>query len=215
VGEHTCAVMLEPIQGEGGVYVAYQKYLQGVKELCEQQDLLLVLDEVQTGMGRTGALFACEHYGIEPDIMTVSKGLGSGLPIGAILAKERVAAAFQPGDHGTTFGGGPVPCAAALATLDVLEKEGLIANAAEVGGYFKNALEDIQQASDLVVEVRGTGLMLALQLNQDVAPAIAQSALERGFVINHIGPNILRFLPPLLVTTGEVDQLLQVLKELL
>lgn len=215
VSGSTCAVMLEPIQGEGGVYVAGQHYLQSVKKLCEQEGILFILDEVQTGMGRTGALFACEHYGVDPDIMTVSKGLGSGLPIGTILATEEVAAAFKPGDHGTTFGGGPVPCAAALATFEILEKEGLIANAAGVGAYFKEQLTRIQQTNAEVTEVRGMGLMLAIELAGECAPDITQAALERGFVINHIGTGTLRFLPPLAVTTAEVDTLLEVLRELL
>ena len=166
-------------------------------------------------MGRTGALFASELYGVEPDIMTIAKGLASGLPIGAILATEEVAAAFKPGDHGSTFGGGPVPCAAALATLKVMEDEGLAGNAARVGEYFKEALSRLAQKNSLITEVRGTGLMLALQLAEGRAAEIAQSALERGFVINNIGAEILRFLPPLLVTTGEVDSLVEVLEEIL
>ncbi len=215
VGEHTCAVLLEPIQGEGGVFPAEIEYLQNVKKLCEARNILLVLDEVQTGMGRTGALFASELYGVEPDIMTIAKGLASGLPIGAILATDKVADAFKPGDHGSTFGGGPVPCAAALATLKVLETEDLAGNAARVGEYFKEALSRLAQGKSLITEVRGTGLMLALQLSEGRAADIAQSALERGFVINNIGADILRFLPPLLVTTDEVDSLLEVLEEIL
>jgi acetylornithine/N-succinyldiaminopimelate aminotransferase len=215
VSGSTCAVMLEPIQGEGGVYVAGHEYLQGVKKLCEQEGILLVLDEVQTGMGRTGALYACEHYGVEPDVMTVSKGLGSGLPIGAILATGEVAAALKPGDHGTTFGGGPVPCAAALATFGVLDAEGLIANAAEVGAYFKGKLEQLAASGAGITEVRGMGLMLAVELDCEDALGITQAALERGFVINHIGASVLRFLPPLAVTTGEVDALLGVLEEIM
>lgn len=215
VSDRTCAVMLEPIQGEGGVFVADRDYLRGAKELCEEAGILLILDEVQTGMGRTGALYACEHYGVAPDVMTVSKGLGSGLPIGAVLATEEAASAFKPGDHGTTFGGGPVPCAAALATFEVLDSEGLVANAGEVGAYFKGKLESLAASGAGIAEVRGMGLMLAVELERESAPAVAQAALERGFVINQIGGTVLRFLPPLAVTAGEVDALLEVLGELL
>jgi acetylornithine/N-succinyldiaminopimelate aminotransferase len=215
VGERTCAVMLEPIQGEGGVYPAEQGYLAGAREICDRRGALLILDEVQTGMGRTGSLFAHQLYGVEPDIMTLAKGLASGLPIGAILAREEVASSFKPGDHGSTFGGGPVPCAAALATLRVLEEEGLVDNAARTGDYFAAGLRELAARGKAVVEVRGRGLMLALQLAEERAEEAAQAALERGLVINNIGRGVLRFLPPLPIGTAEVDRLLETLEDIL
>jgi acetylornithine aminotransferase/acetylornithine/N-succinyldiaminopimelate aminotransferase len=207
--------MLEPVQGEGGVYVADKKYLQSVRKLCDAEGILFILDEVQTGMGRTGTLFAYEQYGVEPDIMTLAKGLASGLPIGAILAREEVASAFGPGDHGSTFGGGPVACAAALATLDVLFQDNLIENASRVGAYFREKLEQLTGSDTGIAEVRGMGLMLALELREGRAEEIAQIMLERGLVINHIGEKILRFLPPLSISTREVDILIKGLTETL
>ncbi len=215
LNERTCAVMLEPVQGEGGVYPADVAYLRGVRELCDRYGVLLILDEVQTGMGRTGSLFAFQLYGTEPDIMTVAKGLASGLPIGALLAKEEVASSFGPGDHGSTFGGGPVPCAAALATLEVLEEEGLVENAARTGARLLEGLRELASRKDVIAEVRGLGLMLALQLKEEVAEDAAAAALDRGLVINNIGRDVLRFLPPLLVGPFEVDALLEGLEAIL
>ncbi len=215
VGSRTCAIMLEPIQGESGVYVAEKKYLQEVRKICDREGILFILDEVQTGMGRTGFLFAYEGYGIEPDIMTIAKGLASGLPIGAFLAREEVAKAFGPGDHGTTFGGGPVPCAAALATLDVLFQENLVENVATVGQYFKERLGELKERKSGVVEVRGMGFMLALELKEERAEELVLRLLERGLVVNNIGGKILRFLPPLSISKREIDTLMDNLMELI
>ncbi len=215
VGSHTCAVMLEPVQGESGVYVAEKKYLQEVRKICDEQGVLLILDEVQTGIGRTGFLFAYEGYGIEPDIMTIAKGLASGLPIGAFLARGEIAEAFGPGDHGTTFGGGPVPCAAALATLDVLFQENLVENVATVGQYFKERLEKLKEAKGDIVEVRGLGLMLAIELREERAEELVLKLLERGLVVNNIGGKVLRFLPPLSISKREIDTLMETLMELI
>lgn len=215
VDETTCAVLLEPIQGEGGVYVAEKDYLKGASEICSKKGALLILDEVQTGMGRTGVLFAHEHYGITPDIMTVAKGLAGGLPIGGLLATEDVAKGFVPGDHGATFGGNPVVCCAALAAMTVLIEEQLVENAAQVGGYFWEKLEALSDRTGKIAEVRGMGLMLAAQLEEEKAGEIALSCLQRGYVVNNIGLNILRFLPPLSISTREVDGLIEVLEELL
>ncbi len=215
VGEDTCAVLLEPIQGEGGVYVADPGYLKSVRELCRDSGALLILDEVQSGMGRTGALFAHEHYGITPDIMTIAKGLAGGLPIGAMLTTAEVAKGFGPGDYGTTFGGNPVVCSAALATLTVLFEEQLVENAGQVGAYFKEKLEGLLRSSGALSEVRGIGLMLAVELKQEKAREIVQSCLQQGYVVNNIGPNILRFLPPLSISTREIDGLVATLEELL
>jgi acetylornithine/N-succinyldiaminopimelate aminotransferase len=215
VDETTCAVLLEPIQGEGGVYVAEPPYLEGAREICLEKGALLILDEVQTGMGRTGALFAHEHYGITPDVMTVAKGLAGGLPIGAVLASAEVARGFVPGDHGSTFGGNPVVCAAALAVMMVLRDEQLIDNAASAGAYLKDGLLSLQQSTGVIKEVRGMGLMLAVELTQSTAKEIVLSCLEKGYVVNNIGDDILRFLPPLSISTREVDGLVEVLGELL
>jgi acetylornithine/N-succinyldiaminopimelate aminotransferase len=215
VDDATCAVLLEPIQGEGGVYVAEPSYLMGVWDICQRNGALLILDEVQTGMGRTGALFAHEHYGITPDVMTVAKGLAGGLPIGALLATSEAAKGFAPGDHGSTFGGNPVVCAAALAMMTILQEEQLVENAARVGAYFMDKLLELQQDTGTISEVRGMGLMLAAELEENAAREIVLSCLERGYVVNNIGDNILRFLPPLSVSTREVDGLMEVLHELL
>jgi acetylornithine/N-succinyldiaminopimelate aminotransferase len=215
VDESTCAVLLEPIQGEGGIYVAETSYLQGAMEICRRKGALFILDEVQSGMGRTGALFAHEHYGVIPDAMTIAKGLAGGLPIGALLTTTEVAKGLAPGDHGSTFGGNPVVCAAAMAVMMVLQEEQLMDNAARVGGYFKDGLLDLMRSTDVIAEVRGVGLMLAAELAEIEAKDIVLSCLERGYVVNNIGDRILRFLPPLSISTREVDGLLGVLGELL
>ncbi|MBC7229503.1 MAG: acetylornithine transaminase [Actinobacteria bacterium] len=207
----TCAVLLEPIQGEGGVYVADVPYLQGAREVCRRKGALLVLDEVQTGMGRTGALFAYEHYGIVPDMMTLAKGLAGGLPIGALLTTSEIAEGFKPGDHGSTFGGNPVVCAAALAVMTVLREEQLVENAARVGAYFRQELERLAGKTGAFSEVRGMGLMLAAELKEPVAREVVLHCLEAGYVVNNIGDSILRFLPPLSVSTREVDGLVEAL----
>lgn len=215
VDERTCAVLLEPVQGEGGVYVADPSYLRKARDLCRERGALLILDEVQTGLGRTGALFAHEHYGILPDVMTVAKGLAGGLPLGAVLATEEVAAGFVPGDHGSTFGGNPVACAAALAVMTVLQEEQLVENAARVGKYFQEKLHHLQAGNRRIVEVRGLGLMLAVELEKVETRKLTLDCLERGYVVNNIGDRILRFLPPLTISTREVDGLLGVLEDLL
>lgn len=208
----TCAVMLEPVQGEGGIYPCKIDYLKGVRDLCDKHRSLLILDEVQTGFGRTGKMFAYEHFGIEPDIITLAKGLGGGLPIGALIARDKVAQAFGPGDHGTTFGGGPVVCSAALAVLEVLEQEGLVDNAAKVGGSFKEGLLELQKAQPLIADVRGMGLMLGLELTGRLANKVVLKMLKKNIVIGCVGKKILRFLPPLGVTESEVKGVLASLK---
>lgn len=215
ITERTCAVMLEPVQGEGGVYPCELDYLRGVRQICDEKGLPLILDEVQTGLGRTGKMFAYEHYGIEPDVMSLAKGLGGGLPIGTFIAKEEIARVFEPGDHGSTFGGGPVVCSAALAALRVLDEEGLVENCARVGNYFKRGLERLSRQGSMIKEVRGFGLMLGVELERGVAKDIVSRALSRGVIINNIGVNILRFLPPLCITEREVDVVVEVLDELL
>ena len=210
IDDRTCAVMLEPVQGEGGVNVAAEAYLRGVRELCDRHGLLLILDEVQCGLGRTGKLFAYEHYGIEPDILTLAKALGGGFPVGAMLAKERVAEAFGPGDHATTFGGNPVACAAGRAVIETLLDDGLVDNAARVGQYFKERLAALLPEYEFIREVRGKGLMLGMQLRIPGA-GIERRCRERGLLINCAGGDVLRFVPPLIITEAEVDEALAIL----
>ena len=214
INEKTCAVMLEVIQGEGGVYPCDAGYLKEVRTLCDEYDILLIFDEVQTGMGRTGNMFAYEGVGVEPDIMTLAKGIGSGLPIGVVVARDEVAL-FKPGEHGSTFGGGPVVCAAALATIKVIEEERLVDNSRNVGAYMKGKLEAMKESGSLIKDIRGTGLMLAIELTEDKARGIILDLLEEGIIANNIGNNIIRFLPPLSITEAEVDRALSILERLI
>jgi predicted acetylornithine/succinylornithine family transaminase len=212
----TCAVMLEPIQGEGGVIVPSDNYLREVRELCDRDNLLLILDEVQTGMGRTGKLFAHEHYAITPDIMTLAKGLGAGVPIGAMLATEKVAASFGPGNHASTFGGNPLVCASAIATIETILEDGiLLDNCRRLGEYFVNRLWELKDEFPREVsDVRGKGLLIGLQVNIDTG-YIVQECLQRGFLVNSTANNVLRFAPPLIVEEAEIDLLIKNLREII
>ena len=215
ITKNTCAVMLEPIQGESGVKIPAPDYLGEVRKLCDRHGILLILDEVQTGMGRTGKLFAYEHSGITPDIMTLAKGLGGGVPIGAMLATDTVAAAFVPGTHGSTFGGNPLACSAAIATIDVLIEDGFILDQCKrMGEYFKKKLEELhKEFPSIIAEVRGVGLLIGMELTRDGAP-IVQACLERGLIINCTAGNILRFMPALIITEKEIDHLVDVLGQI-
>jgi acetylornithine/N-succinyldiaminopimelate aminotransferase len=201
--DETVAIMVEPIQGEGGVVVPPPGYLAGLRELADRRRLLLVLDEIQCGLGRTGRLFAYEHEGIVPDVMTLAKALGGGLPIGATLTTARVAAALSPGTHGSTFGGNPVACAAAVAALKALSDPGLLEHVRRVGDHFRARLEGIKGAG--IREVRGAGLMLGAELDRPGAPVVSR-CLEAGLLINCTADRVLRFLPPLVITREEVDE---------
>jgi acetylornithine/N-succinyldiaminopimelate aminotransferase len=214
IGQDTAAVIVEPVIGEGGVVVPPEGYLRALRELCDRSGARLILDEVQTGNGRTGKLFAYEHEGIVPDIVTTAKGLGAGLPIGAVLAREDVAAAFVPGSHGTTFGANPVCCAAALAVLGELTTGGVIANAARVGAYFLAQLRDRLAGRDDVVAVRGKGLLLGVEFKSDTKPLV-KALLERGVVANSTAGTVLRLIPPLVLTEAEVDEAIRVLLDVL
>ena len=205
VGDDTAAVIVEPVIGEGGVIVPAPGYLAALREICDRAGARLILDEVQTGNGRTGKLFAYEHEGIRPDIVTTAKGLGGGLPIGAVLAREDVAAAFVPGSHGTTFGANPVCCAAALAVLGELTDGGVTANAARVGDYFMTRLRDVLAGRDDVVEVRGKGLMIGVELRREAKPVVSD-LLARGVIANATAGTVLRLIPPLILTRAEVDE---------
>lgn len=210
-----CALLLEPIQGEGGVWPCTTEYLSAARRFCDERGVLLVLDEVQTGCYRTGPAFAHQVYGVKPDIMTLAKSLANGLPIGAIVAQAGVADSFVPGDHGSTFGGGPAICAGARATLMALRDEGLGKNAEEAGEYLRGRLGELAARSGTISDVRGAGLMVGVSLSSVSAPSVAAEALRRGMVINAIGDDVLRFLPPLVCSFGEIDTLLHTLEETL
>jgi len=214
ITKDTCAVMLEPIQGEGGVKLPDHDYLKEVRDLCNEHNILLILDEVQTGMGRTGKLFAYEHFGITPDIMTIAKGLGGGVPIGAMLATDKVASAFQPGNHATTFGGNPLVCAAAVATIETLLEDGFILDQCNrMSKYFREKLEQLmEEFPSLVIEIRGKGLLLGMGMTRDGDP-IVRACLEKGVLINCAAGNVLRFIPPLIVQQKDIDRLIDVLEE--
>jgi len=213
ITKETCAVLIEPIQGEGGVKIPDPDYLRDLRELCNRHGILLILDEVQTGIGRTGKLFAYEHFGIEPDIITLAKGLGGGVPIGAMLATDKVAAGFQPGTHASTFGGNPLVCAAAAVTMEVLLEDGFILDQCRrMGKYLKKRLEEMKKEfPSVIAEVRGMGLLIGMELTRDGMP-IVKACMDRGLLINCTAGNILRFMPPLIVTEKEIDHLIDVLE---
>ncbi len=205
VDGETAAVMLEPIQGEGGINVADKYYIKALRDLCDKAGALLIFDEVQTGMGRTGKYFAYEHYGMVPDIMTMAKSLGGGVAIGAIEAKPEIAAAFVPGTHASTFGGNSLACAAALAVFDAIDSEGLLANAVKMGAYLKGKLEALQKKYSFVKEVRGCGVMLGMELAMPGAKIVAL-ALAAGLNINCTHDTVLRIMPAMTVTKAEIDK---------
>jgi acetylornithine/N-succinyldiaminopimelate aminotransferase len=210
ITENTAAIIIEPVQGEGGVNVPDKEYFQEIEKLCKEKGIVLIVDEVPTGFGRCGTLFAHELYGIKPDIMTMAKGIGGGVPMGGILATEEVASAFVPGDHGTTFGGGPLVCAAANAVLDAFEEENVLDNVNEVGQYFIDELKKLDK--DVIADVRGVGLMVGLELTKPGAEYV-DKLREAGFLINCTAGNVLRFVPPLTITKEEIDEFVKALDE--
>ncbi len=215
VDESTCAVMLELIQGESGVNPADPAYVAGVAAWCREKGALLIIDEIQTGMGRTGHFFAFEAYGLKPDIVTLAKGLAGGVPIGAVIASETVASGFHPGDHGSTFGGNPLACAAGLAVLETYEREGLTARAGQMGDYFRASLEAAAAAGAPIAGVRGMGLMIGIGLQQPVAAAVRSRLAEEGFLVGAVGPLTLRLLPPLIISEQEIDRFVSALTKVL
>jgi predicted acetylornithine/succinylornithine family transaminase len=216
VDGETAAIMIEPVQGEGGVHVAAPSFIRGLRELCDRSGALLIFDEVQCGLGRTGKLWAYEHWGVSPDILTAAKGLGGGLPIGAMLARSEVAAAFKPGDHASTFGGNPVASQAALAVLEVLLEDSFLEEVRQKGGLFMAGLQRLASLFPaLVKEARGLGFMAALELHEPLAGAVQQRCQDRGLLVNAIGDHILRFLPPLIAGEAELEQALAILEEVL
>jgi len=212
--ERTCGVILEPIQGEGGVNVPDDNYLKEVQHWCREKGIPFILDEIQTGVGRTGTLFAYQQYGVEPDIMTLAKGLGSGVPIGAFLAKEHVSV-FAPGEHGSTFGGNPLVCAAAYATLKYIIGHDIPGKVKRVGNYFMARLNSLKQQFDLITDVRGRGLLIALEFDSEIAEEITMACLERGLLVNEVKPDAIRFIPPLIITEEEVNKAISILENTL
>lgn len=214
IDEDVAAVMVEPIQGEGGVNIGSQKFIKGLRELCEKEGILLIFDEIQCGLGRTGKMFAYQHYDVEPDILTIAKSLGGGVPMGVLIAKDKVASSFKPGDHGTTFGGNPLACAAAIANLKILQEENLVGKCQVRGEYFKSQLEDLKEKyPKKIKEIRGLGLMVGMEL-QEEGQEIVKKCLEEGVLINCTAKKVLRFLPPLIVEKEEIDYLIGVLNKI-
>ncbi len=207
VNERTCAVILETVQGEGGIYPAQEAFLKGLRELCDARDMLLILDEIQCGMGRTGHMFAWQGYGVCPDVMTTAKALGNGLPVGAFLARGKAASAMMPGDHGTTYGGNPLAAAGAAAVLKIFEKRRLADHAQRMGEYLAAALERIAGEFDWVKERRGLGLMQGLELSRPAGPVIREALLNQKLVLIGAGASVIRFVPPLIIQEGDVDEM--------
>ncbi len=209
----TAAILCEPIQGESGVHPLEEGYIQAVRKLCDAQGILLLFDEVQTGMGRTGKWFGYEHYGVTPDAFTLAKALGNGIPIGAVCAKQFLADAFSPGDHGSTFGGGPLATRAGLCVFEVLERENLVQHAADVGAYFGERLHEL--GAICACEVRGKGLMLGVEFVQPIAKALQTALFEAHYLVGAVGNTILRLLPPLIVTRKDIDGFMDAAKQAL
>ena len=215
VSDKTAAILIEPIQGESGVHPMDKEYLEKVRVLCDEKDILLIFDEVQTGMGRTGKMWAYELYGVEPDIMTSAKALGGGIPIGAVMAKERVASAFEPGDHGTTFGGNPLATTAGLAVFDIMEKEKLVENADKMGIYFKAALSALMNKyPEKIKEIRGAGLLIGVELDSSIAKDVFARLFENKFLTSLCGA-ALRLAPPLIISEKEIDLFCSTLDKIL
>ena len=213
VTEKTCAIILEPIQGEGGIYPATEEFLKGLRALCDEKDILLIFDEIQCGMGRSGYMFACQRYGGEPDVMTVAKALGCGLPLGAFLVKEK-AASLQAGDHGSTYGGNPLVGAAANAVFDIFEEEKILDRVKETGAYLYEKLEALKEAHPQIVDHRGVGLIQGLEFEQPVGELVAR-CIASGLILISAGTHTIRFIPPLIVEKEHVDQMMEILESCL
>ena len=211
INEKTCAIILEPIQGEGGIYPADPEFLKGVRALCDEHDMLLIFDEIQCGMGRSGKMFASEYAGVKPDVMTVAKALGNGLPIGAFVTNEK-AAVLVPGDHGSTYGGNPLVCAAASKVFDLFEEEHILENVNEMGTYLWERLEEVKANYPMVKDHRGKGLIQGLEFTENPA-AIAKSVISRGVILITAENNVIRFVPPLVIKKEHVDEMIKALEE--
>jgi acetylornithine/N-succinyldiaminopimelate aminotransferase len=214
VQENTCAIILEPVQGEGGMYPAAAEFIRGVRKLCEEKDIVLIFDEIQCGMGRTGTMFAYEQFGVKPDIMTSAKALGCGVPVGAFAAVERIAAAFEPGDHGTTYGGNPFATAAVSKVFDLFESERLLEHVNEVAPYLTAKLNGLVEKYDFIVERRGMGLMQGLEFKQPVKDLIPE-IMASGLILISAGANVIRFVPPLIVGKEHIDEMIAIFDQCL
>lgn len=212
VNEKTCAIIFEPVQGEGGIYPATEEFMQGVRKLCDEKDILMICDEIQCGMGRTGKMFAYEHYNVLPDIVTSAKALGCGVPVGAFIAKENVAKALVPGDHGTTYGGNPFATAAVSKVFDLFEEKKILDNVNEVSKYLEQELDKIVEEFDNVTARRGKGLMQGLVLTTPVSETVKKS-IENGLLVISAGSDVLRMVPPLVITKADVDKMIDILKK--
>jgi acetylornithine/N-succinyldiaminopimelate aminotransferase len=210
--EKTCAIIMETIQGEGGIYPATEEFIKGVRALCDEHDALMMLDEIQCGMGRSGDMFAWQGYGVKPDVMTTAKALGNGVPIGAFLAWGKAATALVPGDHGTTYGGNPLVCAAASKVLDIFEKDHIVDHVKEIGAYLWEKLDVIVEKHDCIREHRGKGLIQGLEFTEAVAPLVRNALLEQKLVLISAGSNIIRFVPPLVIEREDVDAMCEKLE---
>lgn len=215
INEFTCGIMLEPIQGESGVHPANIDYMKQVRKLCDDKGILLIFDEVQCGLGRTGKLFGYEHFGVEPDIFTLAKALGGGFPIGALCAKEPFASAFEPGDHGSTFGGNPLACSAGYAALSTIIEDGLSDNAALMGEYFIANLKSLKEKHPVISEVRGKGLMIGVEFSAPIASALKKKFFDMGYLIGAVGDNVIRMLPPLIICKEDIDGFILALDNIL
>lgn len=214
VTDNTYAIIVEAVQGEGGIYPADREFLQGIRKICSEHDILMICDEIQCGMGRSGKMFAYEHYDLKPDIVTMAKGIGNGVTVGAFATTEEIAKALVPGDHGTTFGGNPLACTAVAATISEFEKKQIPAHVTEVGAYLKEKLAEIVEEKEVAKEVRGLGLMCGLELTEPAGPYITK-ALEKGVIFMSAGANVIRFIPPLVIEKEQVDEMISILKEVL
>lgn len=212
--DKTYAVIVEAVQGEGGIYPAEPEFLRGIRSLCDSHDCMMICDEIQCGMGRTGKMFAYEHYGVKPDIVTMAKGIGNGMTAGAIATTEKIAAALVPGDHGTTFGGNPLACAAVTATLDEFAEKDIPAHVAEMGKYLAERLQYLVETKDVAKETRGLGLMRGLELAEPANPYILK-ALEKGLILMSAGTHVIRFIPPLIIEREHIDEMIAILEEIL
>ncbi len=211
INEKTCAIIFETVQGEGGIYPAKPEFIKGIRKICDEKGILLILDEIQCGMGRTGTMFAYEQYGVKPDILTVAKALGCGVPVGAFLAREEVAKALVPGDHGTTYGGNPLACAAARTVLSIYKEQKILDNVRDVSAYLIEKLDGLVREYDFVVERRGLGLMQGIEINGKPGD-IVKRALDNGLILFTAGTNVIRLVPPLVITRENVDEMVEKLK---
>lgn len=214
VTDQTYAIIVEAVQGEGGIYPAEEEFLRGIRELCTEKDIMMICDEIQCGMGRSGKMFAYQQYGIQPDIVTMAKGIGNGIPVGAFATTKEIAQAMVPGDHGTTFGGNPLACAAVAETLNIFEKENITTHVEQMGDYLAQCLQKLVEEKEIAVESRGMGLMRGLELSEPAGPYITK-ALEKGVIFMSAGVNVIRFIPPLVIGKEDIDEMIAVLEEIL